>query len=222
MSQPSYTALRQEYNLLANKYNVIWKNYLHKSMMKTFDHYQMVQSQKESLQWLDIGCGTALLEQVFQQQLNSKPLNPKQRTSFNYAGIDLSHKMLQEAKRISPSLLLEASAEQLPFADHSFDLITCVSVFHYIESQHTALQEIKRVLKPNGKLILTDWCADFFIMKIQNRFLQLFDPAHHKSHTLLSIVDLFKRSNFSVIHSEKYKVNWYWGLMTLTLQHFKV
>src|SRR5258708_5256882 len=74
-------------------------------------------------------------------------------------GIDLSAPYLAVAERRlsawSRVALAEANAERLPFADASFDIVTCLYLFH--ELPHRARQavagEIRRVLKPGGRLI---------------------------------------------------------------------
>jgi ubiquinone/menaquinone biosynthesis C-methylase UbiE len=50
-----------------------------------------------------------------------------------------------------------ARAEQVPFADASFDIATCVSLLHHLASgaDRVALWEMARVLKPGGMLIAT-------------------------------------------------------------------
>ena len=52
--------------------------------------------------------------------------------------------------------LKKRSAEHLPFADDSFDAVTCQTVLIHIENPLDALREMKRVLKPGGILI----CAE--------------------------------------------------------------
>lgn len=46
-------------------------------------------------------------------------------------------------------------ADELPFADASFDVVTLLAVLEHLEHEQQVLQEIYRVLKPNGKLVLT-------------------------------------------------------------------
>ena len=41
----------------------------------------------------------------------------------------------------------------MPFADNSFDCVICLETLEHVENPFTALKEIHRVLKPNGKLI---------------------------------------------------------------------
>jgi SAM-dependent methyltransferase len=44
--------------------------------------------------------------------------------------------------------------DKIPFPDESFDTMICIRVFHYIHDSEKALQEMSRVLKPGGHLIL--------------------------------------------------------------------
>lgn len=50
--------------------------------------------------------------------------------------------------------IIQASAEDLPFPDDSFDVVYSSHVLEHVRSESKALEEMKRVLKPNGVLIL--------------------------------------------------------------------
>jgi SAM-dependent methyltransferase len=45
--------------------------------------------------------------------------------------------------------------EFLPFEDESFDLVTCISGFYYVEDQVRGAAEIRRVLRPGGTVVIT-------------------------------------------------------------------
>jgi SAM-dependent methyltransferase len=47
------------------------------------------------------------------------------------------------------------SDEFLPFADESFDLVTCYEAFHYVEDPVHGVREIRRVLRPGGGVIIS-------------------------------------------------------------------
>ena len=51
-------------------------------------------------------------------------------------------------------------AEQLPFEDASFDLVTCVNSLHHIARPPRALDEMARVVAPGGRIVLEDFIAD--------------------------------------------------------------
>jgi ubiquinone/menaquinone biosynthesis C-methylase UbiE len=105
-----------------------------------------------SARLLDIACGTGgFLADV-------KRNYPR----LAVTGIDLSASYLGVAKRRlaawSRVALAEANAETLPFADASFDIVTCVYLFHELPHRARAAVagEIRRVLQPGGRLIFVD------------------------------------------------------------------
>ena len=71
-------------------------------------------------------------------------------------GIDVSPGMLGVARGALPtnSLLVRASADQLPFGDAHFDLVTCVTAMHLMAEPRAVLAEAARLLAPRGRLVL--------------------------------------------------------------------
>jgi ubiquinone/menaquinone biosynthesis C-methylase UbiE len=101
---------------------------------------------------LDIACGTGgFLADV-------KRNHPR----LAVTGIDLSAPYLAVAKRRlaawSRVALSEANAEALPFADASFDIVTCIYLFHELphRARRAVAGEIRRLLKPGGRVIFVD------------------------------------------------------------------
>lgn len=75
-------------------------------------------------------------------------------------GLDASGKMLKiAAEKIRPyghrASLVQQLADQLPFAENQFDLVTCLEALEFFPSDTAALQEMVRVLKPGGTLLVT-------------------------------------------------------------------
>lgn len=73
------------------------------------------------------------------------------------------------------------NTEPLPFADASFDLVTCTEVVEHLEHYRETLREIYRVLKPAGRLVVTT--PNILNLKSRIRFLifgfyNLFGPLH--------------------------------------------
>jgi demethylmenaquinone methyltransferase / 2-methoxy-6-polyprenyl-1,4-benzoquinol methylase len=69
-------------------------------------------------------------------------------------GLDQSPEMLAEARRRLPTevQLVEASAEQLPFPDASFDALTFTYLLRYVSDPGATLRELARVVRPGGTL----------------------------------------------------------------------
>jgi ArsR family transcriptional regulator len=78
-------------------------------------------------------------------------------------GIDLSREMLAIARanldgpEFRNCTLRRAAAEQLPFADNSFDVVISHMVLHFLARPEQAVHEAARVLRPRGRLILVDF-----------------------------------------------------------------
>lgn len=72
--------------------------------------------------------------------------------------LDASPQMLKRARRVlPPERVVTGDAGNLPFSDHTFDVITLVDVFHHIRAQESTLDECYRVLKPDGLLYLLEF-----------------------------------------------------------------
>jgi ubiquinone/menaquinone biosynthesis C-methylase UbiE len=76
-------------------------------------------------------------------------------------GVDLSPEMLAiaetSAKKMQRAIeLKEGDAQTLPFEDGSFDTVVCTYSLCSVPDEAQAISEMKRVLKPGGRLILVD------------------------------------------------------------------
>lgn len=100
---------------------------------------------------LDVGCGTGTLLALAQIAEPAAQL----------IGLDADPQMLEVARRKlgSNSELKNGFSTDLPFEDGKFDCVISSLFFHHLdtESKFKTLQEIFRVLKKNGRLIISDW-----------------------------------------------------------------
>ena len=78
-----------------------------------------------------------------------------------------------------------ADAEQLPFLDASFDLVTVRIAPHHYASVATAVREMARVLTPGGRLLVIDNIApeDATLDALLNHWEQRRDPSHVRNYT---------------------------------------
>lgn len=102
---------------------------------------------------LDVATGTGRL-----------PIIMTRNASFegHIVGLDLSHKMLDIAQKKVNALhfedfitLLHDNAQDMPFADNSFDLVTCLEALEFMPDPQVTLKEMIRVLRPGGLLLTT-------------------------------------------------------------------
>ncbi|PJF38650.1 MAG: hypothetical protein CUN55_16670, partial [Phototrophicales bacterium] len=74
--------------------------------------------------------------------------------------VDLSYKMLEQAasklKGYQRVDLLWCSADELPFDDNTFDVVTCLEAIEFTPSPEKTLRELARVLRPGGTLLITN------------------------------------------------------------------
>ncbi|MBP6532569.1 MAG: class I SAM-dependent methyltransferase [Bacteroidia bacterium] len=82
--------------------------------------------------------------------------------SISYTGLDLSHDMITEAIELNSELVTKGKARfvngdvvSLPFRDESFDIIFTVNTLYFWSDPIAGMAELKRVLRPNGKLVIS-------------------------------------------------------------------
>jgi len=104
--------------------------------------------------------------------------------------LDLAQPMLEQGRRLATERGLSnlhwhrGEAESLPFPDDHFDLITSRQSAHHYEDLERALNEVARVLRPGGRLLVVDSVApedhagDTFL----NTFEVLRDASHVRDH----------------------------------------
>lgn len=80
-----------------------------------------------------------------------------------YTGLDLAQSAVDLANKLHvfPNLkFIQGSAEEIPFPDNSIDVVVNVESSHAYGSVENFLNEVKRVLKPGGHLLLVDFRSD--------------------------------------------------------------
>ncbi len=98
---------------------------------------------------LDLGCGNGRLYQILAKK------------QVLYTGLDQSAELIRLAKEKVPEVeFVVGEMTELSFGAESFDAIFSIAAFNHIpgaELQLKSLQEMKRVLKPGGLIIMTNW-----------------------------------------------------------------
>ncbi|WP_176828097.1 class I SAM-dependent methyltransferase [Ruegeria marina] len=82
------------------------------------------------------------------------------KAGYAVTGADFSARMLSHARdRFPAGVFVEADAQDLPFEAGAFDTVVCSFGLMHIPDQPRALSEIRRVLKPKGRFVMTSWCG---------------------------------------------------------------
>jgi ubiquinone/menaquinone biosynthesis C-methylase UbiE len=97
-----------------------------------------------------------------------------------------------------------AKAEALPFEDETFDLVACRIAPHHFDSIPDFLDEVRRVLKPNGVFALVDNVVpDGSVGDYVNAFERFRDPSHLRAWTMDEWRAALKKHDFAVGHEEQ-------------------
>jgi len=97
----------------------------------------------------DIACGTGVVTRLAAERVGADGM---------VVGVDMNPGMLAVARAAAPADAAidwcEARAEELPLPDHAFDVAVCQLGLQFFTDKAGALQEMRRVLVPGGRLLI--------------------------------------------------------------------
>src|ERR1700761_2599769 len=94
---------------------------------------------------LDCACGTGYGLEMY-----------KQAGATALTGVDISAEAVAATKeRCGEATVLQGDLRELPLADDSFDVVTCFETIEHVENAAAAIAELRRVLKPDGILVIS-------------------------------------------------------------------
>jgi ubiquinone/menaquinone biosynthesis C-methylase UbiE len=136
---------------------------------------------------------------------------PHYRADVSITAIELSPAMLAIARQRAADLgrevnFHEGDAEHLPFDDASFDTVVCAFSLCTIPSPVAALAEMRRVLRPGGRLLLVDHIGSSWPPVYAAQWL-LERPTIHSAgeHFTRRQLPLVQAAGFQVVESERLK-----------------
>ena len=104
---------------------------------------------------LEVGCG------------DGRSIKDILDITLNITGIDYDQKAVDDAvknfQNYSNIKFSKAEATNLPFKDKEFDFVLCLTTFaNFADNKYKAIEEMKRTLKDNGKIIISVFSEDAF------------------------------------------------------------
>lgn len=126
---------------------------------------------------LDVGCGSKPYESIFTNRVD------------RYLGLDIDTPMTRQ-RGIADYFY---TGKQFPLDSSSFDVVLCNQVLEHVFNPEEFLDEVNRVLKPNGKLILT-------VPFVWDEHEQPFDYARYSS---FGLAHLLKNAGFEILEHQK-------------------
>jgi SAM-dependent methyltransferase len=151
---------------VANKYDSVWSSSTRQFIPPLLDAADV----SANLSLLDVGCGPGYVSAAAAER-GAIP-----------TGLDFSREMIAIAKKMFPRIQFqEGDAQNLPFADASFDRVVANFAFLHLADPDRALAEACRVLKLGGGFGFTTWAH-----LSENPFVKLVDDAI-KAHATLDV-----------------------------------
>jgi len=138
----------------------------------------------QSLVILDAGCGDGILRRYVSKR-------------HAYVGIDFSRRPLLRAQYEPRSQYFLADLSHLPFPSKTFDVVLSFQALQYLETPAPALSQLARVLKPEGRLILTVPNADSFKYRLQG-----LPRLHVQKFDRKTVEDLLARADFEILQAD--------------------
>ena len=99
---------------------------------------------------LDVACGTGVVAAAAAERVGP---------SGAVTGVDINPGMIAVAARTQGVRWAQADAARLPFPDGGFDRVLCQAGLQFVPDRLGALREMRRVLRPGGRVALLVWRA---------------------------------------------------------------
>ena len=198
-------AMKKVYDNYASFYDILFGKIFQQGRTLTTDIVNS--SAKPDARVLEIGVGTGI----------SLPLY---RKDLHISGIDISDKMLAKAKnrviknKLGNRISLEImDATNLSYENERFDFIVAMYVASVVPNVYQFLNEISRVCKENGHIILVNHFASTnqTMRAIENKFAKAYSFIGFKSD--LQIQDVLNHTKLQLVNQKKTNMFQYWQML---------
>lgn len=154
------------------------------SVQESFDFIREAARLDGSQSVLDAGCGPGLVCCALAAHCRE------------ITGVDVTRAMIDEAARraaeagLKNTRFVEGDIAALPFADGAFDAAVSRYVFHHLENPLAVLQEMARITRPGGRVVICDASPAAACRDNYDRFEKLRDASHTSALTLEELIAL--------------------------------
>ncbi len=187
-----------------DQFNQNVHHYLHGSPMDDHELLSLIvrlAEPKDDYHLLDVACGAGFLAAEFARVVSS------------VTGVDLSEAMLAEARNNAHQLGFGnisfelADVEALPYADETFDIVSCKLALHYFPNPSRAIGEMVRVARKGGRVVLVDRVSseNRHTQAYHNVIEKLRTPAKVKVYSPSEIVVLMEQQGLVVEQVQTYE-----------------
>ncbi len=165
------------------------------------DDYQPIleELEKVEFEWLlDVGCGTGPMIELLSARYPER----------HFVGMDITPRMIEVAneKGLANSEFIVGDSEAMPFDDEEFDAVICANSFHHYPEPQKFFNEVFRVLKPGGRLILRDYTTQKHVLWLMNHIeMPLANMAGHgdvRAYTKDQVLDMLINAGLKPIKLE--------------------
>ena len=126
-----------------------------------------------------------------------------EKTSFYGYGVDISDKMIEQAKKLNPTMnFYVAGCEKLPFEKGEIDVMTVCAAFHHFPNIQKFAEESERVMKKDGVLYIAEVYLPTILRVVCNPFVKFSKAGDVKFYSPNEIVSLFENNGFVKIGIE--------------------
>ena len=197
-------AVKKEYDQQSDCYELKWSAYLNHTYSRAVD----MMAPEDGDYILDSSAGTGLFGSMLLEHARCRLVLS-----------DFSESMLKVAKERHTGdndgvSIVRADTHQLPFDDDLFDKIYNINALHFYANPVMALDELVRVCKPGGHILILDWSRDYFLFRMFETAMRLFRVPTGRVFHKEELENLFREKGLTVRKACYWRWH-YWSLASL-------
>ena len=169
-----------------------------KELKNRFKQYlKIIEKYKNGGKLLDIGCGLGYFVSVAEQSKNC---------NWRAIGVELNNNLILSADKNTQDKIINGKLAKLPFANDTFNCISCFDVLEHDIYLLRNLLEIKRVLKKDGILVIQAPNYKSFMALFTGSHWDWWAPPDHVLHfSFAFLINYLERHDFMIINKFTYE-----------------